>query len=69
MFDNFLSKADPLAMPNFDPTAKDPQAQAAGLKGARRGGLARAASLSSTRRQQIAKRAAKARWRNPPKNQ
>ena len=33
MFDEFLSKVDPLAVPGFDPDAKDPQAQAAGLKG------------------------------------
>jgi hypothetical protein len=62
MFDNFLSKADPLAMPGYSPDAKDLQAQAAGLKGARRGGLARATSLTPTKRQQIAKKAAKVRW-------
>ena len=40
-------------------------AQAAGRKGARKGGLARAASLSATKRRQIARRAAKARWKKP----
>jgi hypothetical protein len=65
MFDNFLSKADPLSMPGYSPEAKNPQAQAAGLKGAKRGGIARAASLSRKRRQQIAKKAARARWAKP----
>jgi hypothetical protein len=63
MFDQFLSKHDPLAMPNFDPTAKDPQAKAASAKGARKGGLARAASLSRAGRRKIAKKAAKTRWK------
>lgn len=65
MFDEFLSKVDPLAVPGFDPDAKDPQAQAAGLKGARRGGMARAVSLTRTRRQEIARKAAKVRWAKP----
>jgi hypothetical protein len=63
MFDNFLSKADPLAMPGYSPDAKDPQARAAGLKGARAGGIARAASLTPKRRNQIARKAANSRWK------
>jgi hypothetical protein len=67
MFGEFLSKADPLAVPCFDLDAKDHLAQAAGRKGAKQGGLARAASLTRTRRIQIAKRAAQARWKKPKK--
>jgi hypothetical protein len=63
MFGEFLSKADPLAVPGFDPDAKDPQAWAAGRKGARLGGLARAANLTPTRRREIARKAARMRWR------
>ena len=63
MFDEFLSKVDPAAMPNYQRDAIDLQAQAAGSKGARQGGLARAASLTAKKRQQIAKRAARARWK------
>ena len=62
MFDNFLSKVDPVAMPGYSPDAKDPQSRAAGLKGARGGGMARAASLTPKKRHQIAKKAARARW-------
>ncbi|MGH9447326.1 MAG: histone H1 [Terriglobia bacterium] len=62
IFDQFLSKVDPASMPNYDPNAKDQQAQAAGRKGGKKGGLVRAASLSPTRRHKIAKLAAKARW-------
>lgn len=68
MFDNFLSKADPESMPGYVPNAKDLQAQAAGVKGARIGGLARAANLTATKRKQIAKMAAQARWGNRPKS-
>lgn len=62
MFDQFISKHDPTSNPTYDPKAKDQQAQAAGRIGGKKGGLARAASLSPTRRRQIAKRAAKAKW-------
>jgi hypothetical protein len=62
MFDEFLSKADPASMPEYDPNAKDAQAQAEGRKGAKKGGLARASSLSPRKRKEIAKRAAHARW-------
>jgi hypothetical protein len=62
MFDEFLSKADVASMPDYDPKAKDAQAQAAGRKGSRKGGLARAASLSSRKPQKIARDAARRRW-------
>lgn len=42
--------------------AKNPAAVALAMLGASKGGKARAANLSSRRRAQIAKRAAKARW-------
>lgn len=64
IFDQFLSKADPVSMPNYDPNAKDAQAQAAGRRGGREGGLARAARLSPRKRRKIAKLAAKARWKS-----
>ncbi len=41
---------------------KDPAAVALGRKGGLKGGQARAATLTSKRRRQIAKDAAKARW-------
>lgn len=44
--------------------AKNPAAVALGMLGASKGGLARAANLSKKRRAEIAKRAAKARWKN-----
>ncbi len=62
IFDEFLSKADPASMPNYDPNAKDPQAQVAGRKGGSKGGRVRADNLSARKRQQIAKKAARARW-------
>jgi len=64
MFDDFLSKADPEAMPDYHPDAVDLQAQAAGAKGAKQGGLARAANLTPKKRRQIAKLAARARWKS-----
>jgi hypothetical protein len=42
---------------------KDPAAVALGRKGGLKGGKARAESLSARRRSDIAKRAAKARWK------
>jgi hypothetical protein len=63
MFDEFLSKADPASVPDYDPNAIDLEAQAAGSKGARQGGLARASRLTPKKRRQIAKRAATARWK------
>jgi hypothetical protein len=69
MFDEFLSKADPASMPDYNPNTKDAQAQAAGRKGGRKGGLARAVSLSPQKRRQLAKKAANSRWRNNPSQQ
>jgi hypothetical protein len=43
--------------------AKDPAAVALGRKGGLKGGKARAASLSKTRRTEIARGAARARWK------
>ena len=63
IFDNFLSKADPASMPNYDPNAKDAQAQAAGRKGGAKGGKARALKLSRAQRKVIARKAAQARWK------
>jgi hypothetical protein len=44
---------------------KDPAAVALGRKGGLKGGKARAAALSKTRRSEIARGAAKARWKEP----
>ena len=43
---------------------KDPAAVALGRKGGLKGGKARAAKLSKKRRQEIARKAAKARWKH-----
>jgi len=52
----------PLAeKPNIPP--KNPAAVALGRLGAAKGGKARAAKLTPSRRKQIAKKAAKARWK------
>jgi hypothetical protein len=63
MFDQFLAKADPEA-PELSSVPED-----SGLTSdiATMGGLARAASLSQAKRSQIAKRAAKSRWRKHTK--
>ncbi len=44
--------------------AKNPAAVALGRLGGAKGGKARAAALSKRKRQQIAKKAAEARWKN-----
>jgi len=62
IFDQFLSKADPASMPDYDPHAKDAQAQAAGRKGGLKGGRARADNLSPQKRRKIARKAARSRW-------
>ena len=49
----------PLEGPN---AGKNPHAVALGRMGGQRGGIARAASLSPSKRSLIAKKAAKARW-------
>ena len=46
---------------------KDPSAVCLGKKGGMKGGKARAASLTAKRRREIAKKAAKARWREGKK--
>lgn len=43
--------------------SKDPAAVALGRKGGQKGGKARAASLSASERKELAKKAARARWR------
>ena len=47
-----------------EPVARNPHASALGRLGASRGGQARAAKLSATRRREIAQLAARARWKN-----
>lgn len=49
-------------IPRQNPPAKHPAAVALGRLGELRGGKARAAKLSASRRKQIAHRAAKVRW-------
>lgn len=68
MFDEFLSKADPASMPDYDANAKDAQAQAAGQKGGSKGGKARAHALKAEQRVAIARSAAKARWKGTQKS-
>jgi hypothetical protein len=52
--------------PETDPTAgKNPTAVALGKLGGAEGGKARASSLSSAERREIASRAAAARWKKP----
>ncbi len=46
----------------LDHDTRDPHFVAMGSKGGKKGGKARAETLSATRRHQIAKRAAKKRW-------
>jgi hypothetical protein len=46
---------------------KDPAAVALGRRGGLKGGKARAENLSSTRRSQIARKAAKTRWKSAKK--
>jgi hypothetical protein len=63
IFDQFLSKADPASIPNYNPQCKDRKAQAAGRKGGRIGGVARSVALSPEERSEIAKKAAATRWK------
>ncbi len=44
------------------PRRKDPHAVALGRRGAKKGGMARAAKLTPERRREIARKAAEARW-------
>jgi hypothetical protein len=49
--------------PKIEPPEKNPAAVALGKLGASKGGKARAEKLSATKRKQIAKKAAAARWK------
>jgi len=63
IFDDFLSKHDPDSVTKQpQPEGKDPKRQAAGRIGGKKGGTARATSLSAAKRKEIAKKAAKGRW-------
>lgn len=55
----------PKTLPPGERTEKNPEAVSRGSKGGKKGGAARAKALSNERRVQIAKEAAKARWREP----
>lgn len=50
-------------------SGKNPAAVMLGRLGGLKGGKARAKKLSSSRRKEIAKKAAKARWQSPSKKQ
>jgi hypothetical protein len=56
-------EADEPAAPAPDDSGKDPAAVALGRRGGLKGGAARAKALSAKRRKEIAKKAAKARWK------
>jgi len=64
--DGLIAKYDPEAAPTepieAPKSGKNPAAVALGKLGGSKGGHARARSLSSKRRSQIAKKAARARW-------
>ena len=51
--------------PTPEEQGKDPAAVALGRKGGLKGGKARASKLTPSERTQAARKAAKARWRNP----
>jgi hypothetical protein len=54
----------PKTLPPGERTEKNPEAVKRGRKGGAKGGSARAAGLTGKRRSAIAKKAARARWRN-----
>jgi hypothetical protein len=70
VLDHIINKYDPEAAESVlvmdsaieDKPRKNPAAVALGKLGGRKGGMARAASLSPAKRKAIAKKAAKARW-------
>jgi hypothetical protein len=65
MFDQFLEKADPESEDHSTP--KIPGSTGVSMRSlASKGGTARAASLTPKKRREIAKQAAKARWRHLP---
>lgn len=57
------AERDGKRLPPIPPEEKDPKSVAAGKLGGLKGGKARASKLSEKRRQEIARRAALARWR------
>jgi hypothetical protein len=63
-FDKLLEKLDPeaVAEQQQESQGKDLKAVEAGRKGGKKGGPARAKSLSPRRRKQIATKASRARW-------
>jgi len=58
-----LGEADEAPEPVAADTGKDPAAVALGRKGGLKGGAARAKALTAKKRSEIAKKAAKARWK------
>jgi hypothetical protein len=58
-----VGEAEETPAPALDDTGKDPAAVALGRKGGLKGGNARAKALSAKKRKEIAKKAAKARWK------
>jgi hypothetical protein len=58
ILDTIIAKHDPESV-----KGKDAKKVASGLKGGSKGGHARAKTLTAKKRSQIAKKAAKARWR------
>lgn len=50
-------------IPKVEPPKKSPAAVARGRKGGKKGGIARAATLTSNRRSEIASQAARKRWK------
>lgn len=68
VFDHIINKYDPVAAESakdsnvVEMSQKNPAAVALGKLGGRKGGMARAASLSPAKRKAIAKKAAQARW-------
>jgi hypothetical protein len=59
ILDTIIAKHDPESV-----KGKDAKKVASGLKGGSKGGHARAKTLTAKRRSQIAKKAAKARWKS-----
>ena len=55
--------ASRIAHEAIEPTEKDPAAVSLGRKGGKKGGRARAKSLSAKKRTAIARKAARARWK------
>ena len=58
-----VGEAEEPAAPLPDDSGKDPAAVSLGRRGGLKGGEARAKALSAKRRKEIAKKAAKARWK------